>query len=52
MFVMDQSNQAFWIFVGDKRLDWSERERRWQLKLKFSPCVEFLETWNRVLQNK
>ena len=25
-FVMDQSDRAFWIFVGDKILDWSERE--------------------------
>ena len=42
MFVMDQSNQAFWIFVGDKRLDWSKRERRWQLKLKvFTMCRVF-----------
>ena len=33
-FTMDQSNQVFWDFIVDKRLDWSEREGRWQLKLK------------------
>ena len=35
-FTMDQINRAFWV---DKRLDWSEREGRRQLKLKvFTMC--------------
>ena len=34
MFIMDQSNWVFWVFIVDKRLDWSEREGRWQLKHK------------------
>ena len=30
-FTMDQSNRAFWV---NKRLDWSEREGRQQLKTR------------------
>ena len=33
-FITDQRNRVFWVFVIDKRLDWSEREGRRQLKLK------------------
>ena len=33
-FITDQRNWVFWVFVIDKRLDWSEREGRRQLKLK------------------
>ena len=33
-FITDQRNWVFWVFVIDKRLDWSEREGKRQLKLK------------------